>query len=290
MNLPEYVRAKGNHTLAEMLRKNPLTDPYPALHNHALRELREYLFCGGMPEAVAAMTQSGDRAKVRLTHHGILQAYRQDFHKYAPRIKTDLAEKLFQRAPGLVGGRFKFTHVDPERTSKEIRPAVEALEKAGVIRLVVHSSSQGLPLVTDTNSRIAKLLFLDIGLMHASLRIDAQFIQEPSLLSIHRGAVAEQFVGQELLATAPPYLEPELFFWSRETPTSQAEVDYVIAQGSKALPIEVKSGASGRLKSLRSFLDSHPNTSRGIRFYEGEPWEEEGRISHLPLYSVASLQ
>lgn len=289
MSLGEFLRAKGNVSLADAIARNPLEQDLPEVaHDQAQRELREYLFCGGMPEAVLAMTSARDVEAVRRAHRSILQTYRQDFYKYAPRIKAGLAENLFLKAPGLVGGRFKFAHVDPDARSAEVRPAVEALEKAGVIRRVFHSAGQGLPLALDANPRIAKLMMLDVGLMHASLQIDAQLVQEPDLLAVHRGAVAEQFVAQELLACAPPDQEAELYFWSREALSSQAEVDYLIAAGSRILPIEVKAGASGTLKSLRIFLDSHPRSPAGVRLYGGKPLRE-GPIMHLPLYSAGTL-
>jgi uncharacterized protein len=284
MSFGEFLRAKGNSALAEAIETGPLAQalPEPA-HLHALKELREYLFCGGMPQAVLAMTSAKDVESVRRTHRSILQTYRQDFYKYAPRIKAALAEKLFLKAPGLVGARFKFSHVDPDSRSSEIKPAVEALEKAGVIRRVVHSSGQGLPLATDANPRIAKLLLLDVGLMHASLNIDAQLVREPDLLGVHRGAVAEQFAGQELIAGSPPDREPELYFWAREALNSQAEVDYLIDSGPRVLPIEVKAGAAGTLKSLHGFLDSHPHSPVGIRLYSGAVARDK-RVLHLPLY------
>lgn len=290
MSLSEFIRAKGNKTLADLIKENPLkVKPLPTVHGEAMRDLRDYLFSGGMPKAVEAMTRDQNPQAVRRIHNEILHAYRLDFHKYAPRIRPDLAERIFEKAPTLVGGRFKYTHIDPERTSKEIKPAIEALQKAGVLRLVTHASGQGLPLATDSNPRICKLLFLDVGLMHAALDIDAQFVQAPNLLAIHRGAVAEQYVAQELLATAPPDKEPQLYFWSREALASQAEVDYLIPRDGTVLPIEVKAGAAGTLKSMRLFLESHPKSPRGVRFYDGEPWDEDGKISHLPLYSVGSL-
>lgn len=289
MGFAEYLRAKGNVSLAEAISLDPLADPLPETgHVQAFKDLRDYLFCGGMPQAVLAMTEGNDVVSVRRAHRSILQTYRQDFYKYAPKIKASLAESLFLKAPGLVGGRFKYTHVDPDARSEEIRPAVVALEKAGVIRRVFHSSGQGLPLATDANPRIAKLVMLDVGLMHAALQIDAQLVQEPDLLAVHRGAVAEQFVAQELLACAPPDNEPSLYFWAREAAASLAEVDYLIASGGHVLPIEVKAGASGTLKSLRSFLTSHPHSPVGIRLYSGKP-AQDGQLRHLPLFAAGTL-
>ncbi len=289
MGFAEFLRAKGNETLAGALDSQNPTAPLPEVaHRKAMEELRDYFFCGGMPAAVKALAEDRDVEACRRVHLSILQTYRQDFSKYAPRIKTDIAERLFLRAPGLVGGRLKFTSIDPDHRASEVRPAVEAVEKAGVIRRVFHSAGQSLPLATDSNPRIAKLVMLDVGLMHAALRIDAELIQEPDLLAIHRGAVAEQFAAQELLACGPVDREPELYFWAREELNSQAEVDFLIASGSNVLPIEVKAGSSGTLKSLKLFLDSHRQSPLGVRLYSG-PHMRDDRILHLPLYAAGSL-
>jgi len=289
MGFAEFLRAKGNQTLAEALESQNPAEPLPEVaHCKSMEELREYFFCGGMPAAVKALAEDRDVESCRRVHLSILQTYRQDFAKYAPRIKADIAERLFLRAPGLVGGRLKFSAIDPDHRASEVRPAVEAVEKAGVIRRVFHSAAQALPLATDSNPRIAKLVMLDVGLMHAALRIDADLIQEPDLLAIHRGAVAEQFAAQELLACGPADREPELYFWAREELNSQAEVDFLIASGSRILPIEVKSGSSGTLKSLNLFLNSHRQSPLGVRLYGGRHLLEE-RILHLPLYAAGSL-
>ena len=289
LGFAEFLMAKGNPVLAQTLAEMAPAQALPDLaHAQALADLREYLFCGGMPAATRAMAEDGDVAACRRAHLSILQTYRQDFAKYAPRIKTDLAERLFLRAPGLVGGRLKFSAIAPDHRAAEVRSALEALEKAGVVRRVIHSAGQALPLATDSNPRLAKLVLLDVGLMHAALQIDAAWVQDPELLAIHRGAVAEQFVAQEIIACAPSSREPELFFWVREALNSQAEVDYLLASGSQVVPIEVKAGASGSLKSLRSFLASHPHSPLGVRLYGGTT-QTEDRLLHLPLYAAGAL-
>lgn len=289
LGFSEYLQAKGHDALAEALDELAPGRGLPNIaHEKAMAELREYLFCGGMPAAAAAMAEQGDVESCRRAHLTILQTYRQDFAKYAPKIHAEIAENLFLRAPGLVGGRLKYSRIAPDQRASVIRPAVEALEKAGVIRRVIHTSGQGLPLYADSNPRLMKLVLLDVGLMHAALRIESSLVQEPDLLAVHRGAVAEQFVAQELISTGPPNREPELFFWVREALNSQAEVDYLVAAGSRVVPIEVKSGASGSLKSLRLFLDSHPNSPFGVRLHGGNALVED-RVVHMPLYAAGSV-
>jgi predicted AAA+ superfamily ATPase len=290
MNFIEYLLAKGHTTLADAISSfNPAHNNWTELiHKQALTHLRNYLFCGGMPQALKAMAENDDIDECRRAQLSILQSYRQDFYKYAGKINASIAEQLFLRAPGLVGGRLKFTHIVQEARSSEVKPAVIALEKAGVIRRVFHSSGQGLPLATDCNERISKLFMVDVGLMHAALQIDAQLVQEPDLLAIHRGAVAEQFVAQELLSSTPQERESELYFWVREANNSQSEVDFLVPVNGKVLPIEVKSGTAGTLKSLQIFLNSHPGSTRGIRLFTGMPMPTE-KILHLPLYLAGKV-
>ncbi len=77
--------------------------------------------------------------------------------------------------------------------------------------------------------------------------------QKQNLLDIYRGSMAEQFVGQHLLYRQQSYKRPELYYWNREKKSSQAEVDYLISCAGKVVPVEVKAGSSGRLRSLHSF-------------------------------------
>jgi len=290
MAFSEFLRARGGSALADALDSYDMDLPLPEIvHQRAMDELRAYLFCGGMPEAVQAWTNAPDADACRRIHWSLLQGYRQDFRKYAPRVKAGLAESLFLKAPGLVGGRFKYAHVDSDARAAEVKEAVDALEKAGIARRVRHTSGQGLPLSVDENERISKLVFLDVGLAHASLGIDAELVQNPDLLAIHRGAVAEQFVAQELLATGPPGHPAELHFWVREARNSQAEVDFLVAVGSQVVPVEVKAGATGRLRSLRSFLSSHPASPLGVRLHAGPPFREAD-VLHLPLYATGALR
>lgn len=289
MDFSEFLLAEGNSALSSALAGFSARTILPqAVHEKAMEELRAYLFCGGMPESVLAWTRGKDAAACRRIHLSLLQGYRQDFRKYAPRVDARLAERTFLKAPGLVGGRFKYVHIDADARSAEVKAAVEALERAGILRRVRHSSGGGLPLSLDENERIAKLVFLDVGLVHASLGIDAELVQNPDLLAIHRGAIAEQFVAQELLANAPPDHPPDLHFWVREARNSQAEVDFLVAAGSRVVPIEVKSGASGRLKSLRSFLSSHPGSPFGARLHAGQA-QREADVLHLPLYAAGRV-
>jgi predicted AAA+ superfamily ATPase len=127
---------------------------------------------------------------------------------------------------------------------------------------------------------------LDIGLWQrlSGIRTDIEYLKT-DLLDVYRGAMAEQFVGQELLVSQ----DSELYYWSREAPSSTAEVDYLAVVNGEILPVEVKSGPAGRLKSMHLLLNTYPNCPRGLVF-SSAPYAElpEHKLTFLPLYFAGS--
>jgi predicted AAA+ superfamily ATPase len=138
------------------------------------------------------------------------------------------------------------------------------------------------------NEKKFKLLFVDVGLMSRAGKVGLSNLLSQDLLLINQGAVAEQFVGQELLAYQNPEEEPELYFWARDKKGSQAELDYVINLNNNIIPIEVKSGKTGRLKSLKQFM-SEKNSPFGIQISQNQ-LSLQNNILTIPLYMVGELQ
>jgi predicted AAA+ superfamily ATPase len=136
------------------------------------------------------------------------------------------------------------------------------------------------------NEKKFKILFLDVGLMVYASRAEAELLLEDVIL-VNRGAIAEQFVGQELLAYIPSYEEGSLYFWSREKKSSMAEVDFIITVGSKIIPVEVKAGSTGRLKSLHLLMKEN-NLALGVRVSQ-QPLSFDGHILSVPIYMVGEI-
>jgi hypothetical protein len=220
-------------------------------------------------------------------HASLLQTYRDDFGKYAGLARLDHLQKVFLAAPGLVGQRFRYVNVSRDDRSRELKAAMEMLERAHVVARVRATSGHGLPLEVHADEEKFKLLFLDVGLMQHACGLDSQIALADDFLSVQTGAVAEQWVGQELLAMGDPYEKRKLFFWARESRNSLAEVDYLTRLGARVFPIEVKAGKTGRLKSLKSFLQQH-QCPLGIRFSHLTLSLHDGVLS-IPLYAVGQM-
>lgn len=128
---------------------------------------------------------------------------------------------------------------------------------------------------------------MDIGLLQCATELDYDATFNEDILQINAGAIAEQFVGQELIAYSNCYESKELYFWKREKKNSTAEIDYVNQYGSQIVGIEVKAGKTGRLKSLRQFMEEKQSLL-GVRLCTN-PLSFEHNILSVPLYLISEL-
>ena len=267
----------------------PFTPFSTALHAKLLKLLGEYLAIGGMPEAVATWQHTHDPRPVFAVHQALLDTYRQDFAKYATKFQLKYLETLFKTAPVLLGQKFKYSAVHGDYRKRELAPCVDLLATAGIIHTVTRTAGFGVPLRAEVDLEDFKLIFLDVGLTQALLGLDLrQWFLQPDQAFINKGALLEAFIGQELLAHAPVNQKAELYYWRRNTPGSEAEIDYLLAAQAQALPIEVKSGLGTTLKSMQLFLESHPQSSHGLRF-SIHNYTVHDRIYSYPLYAVPSM-
>ena len=254
-------------------------------HEEMLKWVRRFFFIGGMPDAIASYLLKESFLECQKVHERILQAYSSDFGKYSAEVLHKYLYLLFQKAPALVGKIVKYVQIDKESRSRDLKPALELLTKAGIIHQVFATTASGIPLHAHMKENRFKLLFLDVGLLQTASQIDAQDIWEKDINQINAGSLAEQFVGQELLAYAKPYQNRSLLFWEKEK--SEAEVDFVVTVDSQMIPIEVKAGSTGRLYSLQSFLDAK-KAPLGIRISE-MPLSFHNRILSVPFYLVHAI-
>ncbi|MCP4676461.1 MAG: DUF4143 domain-containing protein [Deltaproteobacteria bacterium] len=254
-----------------------------------MRLLGEYFAIGGMPEAVFTWINGQNLLPCIDIHTNILESYRQDFVKYSRKKQIKYVEKIFRETPGLVGRKFKYSSISGNYRARELRPALDLLDKGYLINKIYHSAANGLPLGAEANPEKFKLLFLDIGLMQTMLGNDtAPWIYDTYTTFVNKGQVAEAFVGQELLCYGSLGLKRQLHYWHREAKSSNAEVDYIISVKQEIIPIEVKSGAIGKNKSLDLFLRSHPTVPYGILMSPKNYMEKKQQIC-LPLYYIYAL-
>jgi len=299
MTFGEFLDATGNERWSAFLSAFGSQETMPdTAHQTLLRLFRTFLALGGMPEAVETYARTHSLLEADRVKESILGTLRDDFAKYGQRVNHDRLLKVFSRLPAMVGQRFKFANVSREDSARELGRCLHLLELARLVYRVRQSSCSGLPVGAGAKEAAFKVLFLDCGLLlHACGLRAAAVEREPDLMLVNAGAAAEQIVGQHLLHARPFWEEPELFYWAREKPTSAAEVDYVIVRGGRIVPVEVKAGKTGRLRSLWQFV-AEKDAHLALRFNADKPslleisdtMHDGARISYrllsLPLYLI----
>ena len=302
----DFLAAMGRSELVEHLQNFSLADvcrgniPKP-VHEHYLSLLREYCIVGGLPEAVANYAQTRDFAAVARVQQSIVATYRDDFNKYSHGNLKDRVQLVFDQLPTLVGKKFRYVRVSQDHRAAELKAALEQLCMARIAFKVQHSSANGVPLAAEVNPRRFKTLFMDVGLICAALHLNVLDLSKQDTILVNNGAIAEQFVGQHLLYDSPYYTTPALYYWVREAKNAAAEIDYLITSGQHIVPVEIKAGTSGSLKSLHQFFNEK-HTSFGLRLNADMPsllrdtqvmvgkTRLHFDLLSLPLYMVGQIQ
>ncbi len=282
----EFLCAVDKNIIASKLLE-PITKLPEAIHNALLAEMRNYFFIGGMPEAIAAYIGSGSMLDAFDVQTEIVDAYRQDFSKYAPRVDKQCLNMVLNSVSEMVGEQIKYSRLAEGFSNPTMHKAFDLLENARVIRKIRSISHVGFPLGIGCSDKRFKAAVLDIGLMQklAHVAISSE-LRHTDLLAMFRGKLAEQFVAQELLASQ----DGDIFYWSKGNRSGAAEVDFVIERNNEIMPIEVKSGKGGSLRSMHIMLNNYDICQKGIVFYSGSFAEcQEQNLVFVPLYYAGTL-
>lgn len=288
LSFQEFMLARGEKENLNLLEKSSPEHPIPlSVHADLIHRTKEYFLVGGMPAAASNFMDNHSFLEQSRIQDLLLATYRADFNKYATEAEQKYLQILFDGIPYQVGGQFKYSSIDPHIKSRELKGGLEQLQMAGLIRPIVATSASGIPLAAQIKPNKFKLLFLDIGLVQRALQVDPELMMSNPLSQIHRGALAEQFVGQELIAYGDCFRQDNLYFWEREKHSSSAEVDYIMTIGQSIIPVEVKAGAQGHLKSLHQFM-AEKKSALGIRISE-HPLSLKDSILSVPFYMIAHI-
>lgn len=302
LSFEEFLQAQGKQKLYEYLQNFELSKKIPALIHHDLIALvKEFIFVGGLPEAVASWQETRSLNEVNEIHHNLMTTYRDDFPKYSGRISTERLEDVLQGVPRLLGKKFKYSAINADVQSASIKNAFSLLCKARLCHRIACCDANGLPLASSTKEKIFKAILLDCGLVSALLGLNLQGLSTIKNIKLNnQGDISEQLVGQLLRTIQPKYIDSQLFYWTREAKGSSAEIDYIIQHGPHIIPVEVKSGVTGTLRSLHYFAykkqieyavrinGDYPSvTDVNVTTTTGEP--ANYRLLSIPFYLIGQL-
>ena len=306
MTFDEFLVAMDMGGLLAMRREATATHPLDApFHDKLVNLFRTYLMVGGMPEAVATWRETTDFLKCQQVHQDIILTYEDDFNKYGRRVNPELLRLTLHGVCHQIGQKLTFSRISEGYRSAQIREALNLLTLAGLVIPVVGTSANGVPLDAESDEKRAKYLFLDSGLLLAILHLDGQLGHDlikhimtatPQDL-INKGSITEMVAGLEISRYKSPVMRPRLFYWEK-TGNSIAEIDYLSIRSMKVLPIEIKAGTQGGMKSLWIFMrEKHLNNAvrcslENFGSFDYIDHDDDNAIRHVdicPLYALSQL-
>jgi hypothetical protein len=280
MDFEEFLLASGEELIHSELVNPERNEKFPEpIHEKLIELMRIYMFTGGMPEVVKAWCVDKDVKKVRYIQNEILQSYKQDFSKYSSADQAIKTSQFWRSIPSQLAKenkKFKYSDVAKGSRAATWETTIDWLKNAGLIYMVNNLAKPELPLSGYCDRSKFKIYLIDTGILGAMLNISSDVLIHPNELFLkYNGAFVENYVAQSLSTAG----QSELFYW---TSKSDAEVDFVLEINNNIIPVEVKSGTSKNLKSLKSYVDKF-NPTIHVR-YSPRNYEKSGQFHNIPLY------
>ena len=302
MSFDEFLEAQNLGGLVKMKKEASESAPLIDVFHHKLVELfRQFMLIGGMPAAVAKYTETKSYMKVRRVLADLRMAYIDDFSKYSGRMDSNLLRHTLISVARQAGAKFVYSMVDGGYRTEQVKTALSYLRDAGLIIPVYHSASNGIPLGAEINSKFVKYLMIDNALMLDFLGISdgiqeqgRTILTESAANLVDKGNVAEMMAGLEILKYMSPNERHDLYYWQDTNKGNMAKVDYVISKYGHVVPIEVKSGVKGSMKSLYEMLSKpQKDIQHAIRCSLenfGSFTSPMGKpISICPVYAISNI-
>lgn len=290
----EFLNAMGEKQSLDLLD----ADEVPGYaHAHLSEQFKKYTTIGGMPQVVEEYSELKDLTALQPIYESLLSSYREDVEKYAPSSsQVQYIRHILNTAFEQAGGRITIENFGGSTYKyREMKEAFNTLEKTLLFRLVYPSVEVEIPATPKLKLK-PRLHTLDTGLINYSTNMVGDLLTAKDITDVYRGRIAEHIVGQELLARTSSVMN-KLQFWVREKKQSSAEIDYIFQHDGKLIPVEVKSGSVGKLRSLHQFMDQAPHNI-AVRVYQGEYLVQKAKtiagkeftLLNLPFYLVHRIE
>lgn len=307
MSFDEFLEAQGKTLWLEAKREatpdNPLFD---GLHNELVAQFRTFLLVGGMPASVAKWVETHDYVLAANEQDDIQQTYYDDFAKYASKIDPQLLRNTLQSVVTQIGRKFVYSKVQGNAKSEGVKRALQMLVDAGLIKRVIHTAGNGLPLGAESNLKFQKFIYLDSGLLLRIMDLELggagpltqQILTDTAAQLVDKGSLTEMVAGWELVKYSSPKAQNNLYWWENLDRGATSEVDYLIARNMRVFPVEVKSGISGKMKSLHLFMRNKNLTEAfrcslenfgNLTICDRDDYETQRYIHIVPLYAISNL-
>jgi len=285
LSFEEYLSAHPKQNILEIYKTIPIPE---YAHNTILELFHEYTLIGGMPEICSEYLSSFNLKKLAVIYESLLISYIDDAGKYASnRNMYQIIRHIIETVPREAGNRIKYQGFgNTTYRSREVGEAFRILERSMLISLIHPATAFDFPLLPD-KKKSPRLQFLDTGLLNYYSGIQKQLLNPKDLNSLFRGRISEHIVGQELFKNEV-HSNNKPCFWVREKSGTSSEVDFLLESGKYPIPVEVKSGKTGRLRSLHFYMENS-RQKYAIRLYSDRISRQNVKTTEGKEYTLLNL-
>ncbi|MCH4206724.1 MAG: ATP-binding protein [Solobacterium sp.] len=284
MSFQEFLKATGNDQYSKVLEQKNVT-MLNAFGKTYEKLLKQYYFVGGMPEAVQAFARDHDYGEVRTIQQNILNAYDQDISKHTEAYIISKIRAVFQSVPSQLAKenkKFVYGLIRDGARAKDYEKAIMWLTDCGILHKVSRITMPHLPLKAYEDLKAFKLYLCDVGLLGCMSGISADTLLNGNELFVEfKGAMTEQYVFQELKALK----KYPIYYYTNDRNT--LEIDFVIDDGNRIIPIEAKAETNLHAKSLKTYRQKYqPECSVRLSMMN---YKAEDGLINIPLYAISMM-
>ena len=298
LSFDEFLESQGKTNWLQKKREAPSEAPlFDELHNILVEEFRSYLMVGGMPASVVAWKNNKDYVLCQEELSDILQSYNDDFSKYSTKIDPRILRLTFQSVIQQTGKKFIYSKVEGNYRTEQVKEALDLLCDAGLVYRIQHTAANGLPLGAEVNIKFNKYIILDTGLLltllsnsvGGNMQISTAVLSSTAADLVNKGSLTEMVAGCEIIKYLKPNIKQDLYYWENLTKNASSEVDYILSYNMQIVPLEIKAGIGGKMKSLRYFMEK-----KQIKYAIRSSLENFSRLDNegidiIPLYALSNL-
>lgn len=256
------------------------------IHNKIMEMFNLYLIIGGMPAAVERYRNTENIDEVMEEHRAIIEQYKLDFTQYEEENRKLIITHIYELIPAELNEknkRFMIADINKSLRYERISDSFVWLWKSGVTLGVFNTTEPTIPLMLNEKSALFKLFISDVGLLTTIYGKSCKLKIVNKEGDINKGAVFENVVAQELHAHGYP-----LYYYNSK---KFGEIDFIVEQNGKSLPIEVKSGkAYNKHSALNNLMNAKEYGIEEAFIFTNDNVKIDGKLNYLPMYMVMFLR
>ena len=304
LGFDEYLKAHGQEMLLEHIGNWAPGKPLEQIvHDQSLKWQHRYSMVGGMPDIVGRELSGANPEKIRQGQQDLLATYRADFPKYEGRMSALDLDQLLRAVARDLGQKFVYTKVDEGMKNHQAKRALDLLSQARLCHVVHSTSANGIPLGSELKEKSRKVCLLDVGMLHSLLETPARgaFPELKDMTPDMRARISEQLTSQSIRLISDNRAEPaNLWYWQRGG-GRPGEIDHLLQIGHRIIPVELKAGPTGSMKSLHQFMnekklslavriDTSPPGAQNVAVKTTHGESVDYRLINIPLYLLWNLR